>query len=317
MPRSIWNGVITFGMVSIPIKLYTATENKDIAFHQLHEKCDTRVKYQKFCQHCERTIENDEIEKGYEYARGQYVILTDEDFEQLPLPSKHAIEVSAFVEMAQIDPIYYEKSYYVEPDEAATRPFGLFMKAITDMEMVAIASITLRNKERLCALRPLGGTLVLDTLLYPDEVRVDADTEAPDVKVSEKELKMAEHLIELMKQDFDPAAYHDHYRDALKKVIEAKLEGKEIVEAPESAPRAKVVDLMEALRNSVETLQGKAGGVKAADKRVKAQIAKSTSAAEDEDEDQTAAKPKRSRKTAAHESKAKRTGTTRRGKKSA
>jgi DNA end-binding protein Ku len=258
MPRSIWNGVISFGMVSIPVKMYSATENKDISFHQVHAKCETRIRYQKFCPHCEKTVEQDEILKGYEFAKGQYVILDDEDFEQLPLPSKHTVEVSAFVPLEQIDPIYFEKTYYLEADEAATRPFVLFMRAITDMEMVAIATVTLRNKERLCALRAMGGTLILDTLLYPDEIRVTGEEPLPNVKINDKELQMAEHLIELMKQDFDPEQYKDHYRQALKKVIDAKLEGKEIVVADE-APKPKVVDLMEALRASVENLRaGKA-----------------------------------------------------------
>lgn len=264
MPRSIWNGVISFGMVSIPVKLYAATENKDIAFHQLHEECETRIKYQKFCPHCERTVESEEIEKGYEFAKGHYVVLNDADFEQLPLPSKHAIDVTAFVKSEQIDPVYYEKTYYLEPDEAALRPFALFMKAIQEMDMVAIASITLRNKERLCGLRPLGGTLILDTLLYPDEIRVSDDTEMPSVKVSEKELEMAEHLIKLMAQDFKPEEYHDHYREALKKMIEAKLEGKEIVAQPD-APKAKVIDLMDALRASVDDIKAR-GKVSLADR---------------------------------------------------
>lgn len=254
MPRSIWNGVISFGMVSIPVKMYSATENKDIAFHQIHEKCETRIKYQKYCPHCDSTVEQDEINKGYEFAKGQYVVLTDDDFEQLPLPSKHTVEVSAFVKMEQIDPIYFEKTYYLEADEAAMRPFVLFMRALTDMGMVALATVTLRNKERLCALRAMGGTLILDTLLYPDEIRVGANEALPNVKINEKELQMATHLIELMEQDFDPEQYKDHYRQALKKVIEAKLEGKEIVQT-EEAPRAKVVDLMEALRASVENLK--------------------------------------------------------------
>lgn len=254
MPRSIWNGVISFGMVSIPVKMYSATENKDIAFHQIHEKCETRIRYQKYCPHCDETVEQDEIQKGYEFAKGQYVVLDDEDFDQLPLPSKHTVEVSAFVKMEQIDPIYFEKSYYLEADEAATRPFVLFMRALTDMGMVAIATVTLRNKERLCALRALGGTLILDTLLYPDEIRVSEDEPLPSVRINEKELQMAEHLIELMQTDFQPEQYKDHYRQALKKVIEAKLEGKEIV-YPEAPPKAKVVDLMEALRASVENLK--------------------------------------------------------------
>lgn len=283
MPRSIWNGVISFGMVSIPVKLFSATENKDIAFHQLHDKCDSRIKYQKWCPHCEKVVDSDEIDKGYEFARGQYVKLEEEDFDQLPLASKHTIDVSSFVKSEQIDPVYYEKSYYLEPAEAAMRPFTLFMTALNDMEMVGVAAITLRNKERLCALRPMGGTLLLDTLLYPDEVRVSSDTELPNVKVSEKELGMAQHLIELMAQDFDPSQYHDHYRDALKKVIEAKLEGKEIA-IPEAAPSGgKVVDLMEALRVSVENMKSRGSStLKDKDKEAIKAIKK---ASDDVDED--------------------------------
>jgi DNA end-binding protein Ku len=324
MPRSIWNGVITFGMVSIPVKLYTATESHDMAFHQLHDVCDTRIKYQKYCPHCERTVENEEIEKGYEYARGEYVVLDDEDFEQVPLPSKHAIYVSAFVKSEAIDPIYYEKPYYIEPDEAAIRPFTLFMKALTEKQMVGIATITLRNKERLCALRELNGTLVLDTLLYPDEIRVGEETAAATVKVSEKELKLAEHLIELMQQDFDPAQYEDHYRDALQKVIEAKLAGKEVVVEEGVAPRGKVIDLMDALRASVENIQqqGKPS-LKSAAKQAKARI-------DDAEERASKRKPhvvekkeagaengpkRRPKKTAAHTAKTKRTGSTSRRRK--
>ncbi len=254
MARSIWNGMISFGMVSIPVKMFSATESKDISFNQVHKKCETRIRYQKFCPHCEGTVEQDEIERGYEFAKGQYVILNDEDFEQLPLPSKHTIEVSAFVKLDEIDPIYFEKSYYVEPDEAATRPFVLFMRALTDMDMLAIGTVTLRNKERLCSLRAMGGTLVITTLLYPDEIRISAVEPLPNVKINEKELQMATHLVELMEQDFDPEQYKDHYREALRKVIEAKLEGKEIVYADE-APKGKVVDLMDALRASVDNLR--------------------------------------------------------------
>jgi len=241
-------------MVSIPVKMYSATENKDIAFHQVHDKCETRIRYQKYCPHCDRVVETDEIDKGYEFAKGQYVILEEEDFEQLPLPSKHTVEVSSFVKIEQIDPIYFEKSYYLEADEAATRPFALFMRALTDMDMVAIATVTLRNKERLCALRAMGSALILDTLLYPDEIRVTGEEDLPNVRINEKELQMAEHLIELMQTDFDPEQYKDHYRQALRKVIDAKLEGKEIV-IQEEAPKAKVVDLMEALRASVENMK--------------------------------------------------------------
>lgn len=315
MPRSIWNGVISFGMVSIPVKMYSATENKDIAFHQVHDKCETRIKYQKYCPECDKVVEQDEIDKGYEFAKGQYVILEDEDFDQLPLPSKHTVEVSAFVKIEEIDPIYFEKSYYLEADEAATRPFVLFMRALTDMGMVAIATVTLRNKERLCALRAMGGTLILDTLLYPDEIRVSADEDLPNVRINEKELEMARHLVELMETEFDPQNYKDHYRQALKKVIDAKLEGKEIV-YQEERPKAKVVDLMEALRASVENLRAGRDAAEGTDEQVdaiesKPSRGKSRSKASEEPEEKKTAK----RATAARASKSEKTAASRARKK--
>lgn len=266
MPRSIWNGVISFGMVSIPVKLFSATENKDISFHQVHEKCKTRIREQKYCPHCDRKVEYEELEKGYEYGKGQYITVSKDDLEALPLPAKHNIEVSSFVKLEEIDPIYFEKSYYLEPDEAATRPFTLFMKAITEKGMIGIGTIAIRNKERLCALRAVEGTLVMETLLYPDEIRIDFEEKLPKVDISKKELAMAESLIDLMASDFDPEEYKDHYRNALKKLIEAKLEGQEIEVPAVPTSTGKVVDLMEALRVSVENVKSK--GRAAADQEV-------------------------------------------------
>ncbi len=297
MPRSIWNGVISFGMVSIPVKLYSATESKAISFHLLHDKDNSRIKEVKWCPVEDKPVDWDELVRGYEYAKGKYVKMTDEDFESLPLPSKHTIDVSAFVQSAEIDPVYYEKSYYLEPDEAAAKPFVLFMRALTDKQMVAVATITIRNKERLCALRPLGGTLMLDTLLYPDEIRVSADSELPKAKISKPEIDMAHNLIDIMTKPFNPEEYHDHYREALKKVIEAKLEGHELVEAPELAAPGKVIDLMEALRASVENAgtgkRGKPDAEKLAGKAIR--HAKTKGTAEGEKEKKPA---RRRRKTA-------------------
>lgn len=252
--RAIWTGVITFGMVSIPIKLYSATESKDISFNQLHGECKSRIKQQIVCPTCDRKVESDEIEKGYEYAKGQYVVMTKEDMEKVPVPNKNTIEISSFVKLDEIDPIYYEKTYYIEPEEAAKKPFALFMKAISEKGMTAVATLTLRTKERLVALRPFDGTLMCSTLLYPDEIRVTKGKALPDVPVSEKELGMASMLIDMMTQDFAPEQYQDHYREALLKIIEAKLEGKEIVE-PTAAPTGKVVDLMDALAASMEKMK--------------------------------------------------------------
>jgi DNA end-binding protein Ku len=251
MPRSIWNGVISFGMVSIPVKLFTATDSKDVSFHLLHKKDNARLKQLRVCSVDDEVVEWDDIVRGYEYARDQHVILDDEDFEKLPLASKHTIELSAFVEAKEIDPIFYEKSYYLEPDEVGVKPFALLMKALTEKKLTAVAKIAIRNKERLCALRAMDGTLVLETLFYADEVRAERGTELPEVEVSDRELEMAEALIDLLTEPFDPEKYHDKYRDALMQVIEAKLEGQELAEAPAAAP-AKVVDLMAALKASVD-----------------------------------------------------------------
>lgn len=254
--RAIWTGVVTFGMVSIPIKLYSATENKDISFNQLHRDCKGRVKEQRFCPACDRKIEYEEIEKGYEYGKGQYVVITKEDLENLPLPNKNTIEITSFVKMEEIDPIHYDKSYYIEPDDAAKKPFALFMRAMTEKGMTAVAKVAIRSKERLCCLRPLDGTLIMSTLLYPDEIRVERGRELPNVPVSDKELAMASNLIDLMTGEFDPEEYKDNYREAVLKIIEAKVEGKEIAEVP-AAPQAKVIDLMEALQASMESIKAK------------------------------------------------------------
>jgi DNA end-binding protein Ku len=254
--RAIWTGVITFGMVSIPIKMYTATENKDISFNQLHKDCKSRIKQQNTCPTCDRKIETDEIEKGYEYGKGQYVIVSKEDLENIPLPSKGAIEITAFVQLNQIDPIQFEKSYYLEPDEAARKPFALFMRAIKEKSMIAIAKVAIRSKERLCCLRAVDGTLVMETLLYPDEIRIERGKPMPEIEVSDKEVAMASSLIDLMTEDFDPSKYKDNYREALIKVIEAKVDGREIATAA-PPPEAKVVDLMDALRASMESIKAR------------------------------------------------------------
>ena len=251
MPRSIWNGVVSFGLVSIPVRLYPATSSKDIAFHELHTKCHSRLKRIRWCPVDKEEIPADEVIKGYEYTKGQYVELTDEDFEQLPIPSKHTVEVSRFVKAEEIDPVYYDSSYVLEPEEAAKKPYALFMHALTSKKMVAVAHITIRKKEQLCSLRPEKGNLMLETLYYADELRVDLDKELPEVKISEQEEKMAEALVDLLAGEFDAKEYTDTYREALMKVIEGKLEGKQVVQAP--TPEAtQITDLMEALRASVE-----------------------------------------------------------------
>jgi DNA end-binding protein Ku len=256
MARPIWNGVITFGMVSIPVGLYTATQEKDIRFNQIHEVCGSRIKLQKYCPVCERVVESDELVKGYEYSKGMYALVTDEDFEQLPIASKHTIDVAAFVKAEEVDPLYFDASYYLRPEDVGRKPFALMMKALQDKGVAAVAKIAMRSRENLCLLRPGNGTIILETLYYPDEIRKPEVEGLYDLKVDPKELKMAESLVDLMFEEFDPSAFKDEYREALMDRIEAKVQGKELREAPVPEER-KVIDLMDALKQSLEQAKRK------------------------------------------------------------
>jgi DNA end-binding protein Ku len=260
MPRAIWSGSISFGMVTIPVKLFGATESKDIRFSLLHATCGTKLQQKRWCPTDEVEVPWNETARGYEYAKGQYVKLTDEDFEQLPLPSKHIIDLSAFVEEREIDPVFYERSYYLEPGERAEKPYALLLKALEEKKLSATASITIRSKEQLCVLRAHEGAIMLETLYYPDEIRQERGVDLDKVKVSERELEMAFTLIEILKKPFDPSEYRDHYREALAQLIEAKLEGNQVTSAP-PARQTRVFDLAEALKRSVE--QAKKGKPKA------------------------------------------------------
>jgi DNA end-binding protein Ku len=244
-------------MVTIPVKLFGATESRDISFNLLHATCGTKLQQKRWCPTDEVEVPWAETARGYEFAKGQYVVLTEEDFEKLPLPSKHVIELSAFVEEKEIDPVFYEKSYYLEPAERAEKPYALLLRALEEKKLSATASITIRKKEQLCVLRPHQGTIMLETLYYPDEVRRDRGVDLDKVKVSDRELDMAFTLIELLKKPFDPSEYRDNYREALAQVIEAKLEGKQVVSAPPTRETG-VIDLAEALKRSVEA--AKKGG---------------------------------------------------------
>ena len=257
MPRAIWRGVISFGMVSIPIKLLTATDSKDIAFRQLRRDTNTRIRQMRWDPVEECEVAYDEIVKGYEYAKDRYVVLDDEDFEKLPLASKHTVELTAFVEEAEIDPIHYEKSYYLEPEETGIKPYSLLIRSMQKKGLIAIAKIAIRNKERLCALRPRGDQLILETLLFPDEIR---EPEAIAVaEASDAEMEMAAALIEMLEGPFDPSQYRDEYREALMAIITAKLEGEELV-TPEAPTAQPAVDLMAALRASVGAAKARKEG---------------------------------------------------------
>ncbi len=258
MPRAIWKGVISFGMVSIPIRLFPATESKDIGFRQLRRDTNTRVRMLRWDPVEEKEVPYDEIVKGYEYAKDRYVVLDDEDLEKLPLPTKHTIELTAFVEESEIDPVHYEKSYYLSPEDAGLKPYSLLIRAMQAKGLIAIAKVAIRTKERLCALRARGDQLILETLYYPDEIRDPGESVAVD-EVSEEEMEMARALIEMLEEPFDPEKYTDRYREALMTIINAKLEGQEVA-TPEAAAPQPAVDLMAALRASVEAAKARKEG---------------------------------------------------------
>ena len=250
--RAIWNGAVTFGLVTIPVKLYTATESKSISFHQIHKKCQSRIQEKRWCPTCEKDVDWDEIEKGFEYAKGKYVVVTKEDLENLPLPSKDNIVIQAFVKLEEIDPIYFDKSYYLQTNDKVSRPFNLLIRALEEKQMVAIGSFAIRSKERLCCLRPLGDTLIVETLLYPDEIKIDLKTKSPKLKVPAQEMSMVYKLIDMMAQDFRPDMYKDQYREALQEIIDAKIEGHAPDQLVKAEATGKLLDLMTALKRSVE-----------------------------------------------------------------
>jgi DNA end-binding protein Ku len=256
--RSIWRGAVSFGLVSIGVKLYSATEDKDIRFHQVHAADGGRIKYKRVCSIDGEEVEFSDIAKGYELPDGQVVILTDEDFEQLPLSTRREIEVLEFVDQDEIDPIHFEKTYYLEPDGPAVRPYVLLRDALENAGQVAITKIAIRQRESLAAMRVLDGVLVLHTMRWPDEIRrPDFAFLDEDVTVRPQELQMAEALIGSMSGKFDPTEFTDDYREAMTALLEAKQSGGEVQQVPETADTGgAVVDLMSALRRSVERARG-------------------------------------------------------------
>jgi DNA end-binding protein Ku len=256
--RALWTGTITFGLVSIPIKLYSATESKSVSFNQIHAKCKTKIQERRWCPKCERYVDWDEIEKGFEYDKGKYISVTKDDLESIPLLSKNTIAVQSFIKISEIDPIYFEKSYYVQPDEKSSRPFSLLIETLIDKKMVGIGIFTIRTKERLCCVRPVGGVVIIDTLLYPDEIKVDLKAKLPETKLNAQERKMASSLVDMMAQPFNPENFKDHYREALEKVIDEKLEGIALDDARKLTREKSTnsTDLMESLRRSLRVIEG-------------------------------------------------------------
>ena len=275
--RSIWKGAISFGLVTIPVKLYSATEEKDVSFHQVHREDGGRIRYKRVCQIDGEEVPYSDIAKGYELPSGEVVVLTDEDFADLPLSTSRAIDVLEFVPLEQVDPLYFSKSYYLEPEAAGAKPYVLLRQALESSGRVALVKVALRQRESLATLRVREGVFVLEMMLWPDEIREPQfGFLDEDIEVRAQELKMAESLIDSLSGDFQPEQYADNYREALQSLIEAKVEGREVVQPAETtADTGTVVDLMAALRASVEAAkQGRAGGAEAAPKTTRKPAAK-------------------------------------------
>jgi DNA end-binding protein Ku len=258
MPRTMWKGAISFGLVAIPIRMYPATEEKSLKFNQLHDKDHGRIKYLRVCSVCGEEVPFEHIVKGYEYEKGKYVILEDEDFDAVPVESSRAIDIIQFVDIEEIDPIYFQKSYYLVPEEVGVKAYALLRQAMSEDGRVGIAKVAIREKEHLAALRFKDDVFVMETMFWPDEIRA-AEFEELDKKITVRpqEVQMARSLIENLTSEFDPAQFKDEYREALVDIVEKKVAGEEIerIEAPEET---KVVDLMDALKASVEATKKKA-----------------------------------------------------------
>jgi DNA end-binding protein Ku len=256
--RTIWNGSINFGLVNIPIGLAVAQQRKDTSFRTLHRECGTPIKQKRYCPFHERDVEADELVKGWEFAKGQFVLVEDSDLEAVALQRSQSVDIIRFVPIDQVDPIYFDRTYYLAPagPEAQRRPYVLLLRAMQEAGMAAVGKFVLWGKENLCLIRPLGESLVLETLFFAEDIRPrqEIDEAVEETEVKGPELAMATQLVESLVGDFDPKDYENEYRNELRAMLEAKLEGKEIT-APEPAPEAPVVDLMEALKQSVAHAQ--------------------------------------------------------------
>jgi DNA end-binding protein Ku len=252
--RSMWKGAISFGLVSIPISLYPATEKKDVKFRFLHSECHTPIKYERVCPACKREVASGEIVRGYEYEKNRFVVIEDSDLENIPDERSRTIDILDFVDLAEIDPVFYDKTYFLGPGETGEKAYTLLRNVMEETGKVAIARVVIRTKESLAAVRVYKKEmLVMETMFFPDEVRDHGAIPVParEVKIHENELKMARELVLNLADKFDPKKYHDQYRELLLDIIRAKVEGQEI-EVPAHAERGNVVDLLDALKASVD-----------------------------------------------------------------
>lgn len=252
--RSMWQGYISFGLVTIPVKMYAATEHKTLQFHYLHDKCKTRLSYERYCPKCDKVVPWEETVRGYEYEKGKYVVLRDEDFELIPLKTTKTIDIVDFVDLLDIDPIYFAKAYYLEPEEAGKNAYNLLREAMHEAGKVAIAKVVIREKEHLAALRVFKDVILMSTMFYPDEILSTEKLAIPHgVKTEHRELAMALELIEKLTGKFHPEKYTDEYRRKLLEIIKAKVKGIE-VKLPKKE-KVEIEELMKALHESIELVK--------------------------------------------------------------
>jgi DNA end-binding protein Ku len=234
--------------------MYVATENKDIKFNYLHKECMSPIKYQKFCPRCEKEVKSEDIVRGYEYQKGNYVVINPEDFDRIPQENTKTVDILDFVSLSQVDPVYFDKTYYLEPAPGGEKAYALIVEAMQKTGKIAIAKVFIRTKQSLAAIRVKDNVLVMESIFYPDEIRSSSSLNhgLDPAKLHENEIKMAVSLIENLSTDFDPSRYHDNYRQAIWEMIEARIAGQEIVTPAPTAEKGNVVDLMEALKASVK-----------------------------------------------------------------
>jgi len=254
MPSAIWTGSISFGLVQVPVKLVSATKSKDVSFNQLEEGTGARIRYKKVSEATGEEVPADKIKRGYELSKGRYVMIEPEELDSLRPKGSHAIEIEEFIDLDDIDPLYFEQPYYLVPDARGAKPYQLLVDAMTELNKVAIGRIIVRSKERLVAIRTVDGVLCIETLRYSDEVLPRADlVPAADGELTEREKQMARQLVESLAVDtFEPEKFHDEYREQVLDLIARKSEGEEIIAEPVVEPPAKVLDLVAALEASLE-----------------------------------------------------------------
>lgn len=254
MAHAIWTGAINFGLVTIPVKLFTAVRTNDLSFNLLHKKDEGRIKYERVCSECGKNVPWDEIVKGYEIEKGNYVILTDEDFKRVNVEATQSVDIVEFVDLDQISPMFFDKPYYLEPDKKGRHAYALLREALNDANKVAIARVVIRTKEHIAAVKPIGEALVLEIMHWADEIVEPETLDFPkEEKMPPAEMKMAKMLIDTMAVDkFEPENFKNKYHDEVMAMIEARAAGKELPKAKKAAPRATVVNLMDVLQQSLE-----------------------------------------------------------------